>query len=608
MDRNSFTGLFLIMLIIFGSFYLLKPSKQEIKKEQEKQHIDSLKKAGKIVTPVATAKADTSKAAVKLDSAQLKGAFGSALAGTEKFITLENKDLRLKLTTHGGRIYSVELKNFKTFDGKPLILFDGAQNSFGVNFAAENKNFDTNNLYFTSATTGLTVADKDSGSVTLRLNYSATQYVDYVYTLNGTGYKVGFTIKPTGLDNVVANSNTLNINWTAYLQKQEKDMELERRYSTVYYKTLNDNVDYLSENKDDQKDITDSKAQWVSFKAHFFSGVILANNGFAKTNISVATDTSDHVNIKQMKADLQLAKSADGTFPMSFYFEPNQFHMLQAEGYGLEKQINLGPGPLKLINRFATLPVFDFLKQFNWNYGLIILALTVILKLVLSPLTYKSYLSMAKMRVLKPEMDEIKAKVGEDNPTLLQQEYLKLYKKAGVNPLGGCLPLLIQMPIVFAFFRFFPSLFELRGQSFLWMHDLSTYDAVITFPHIPFIGDHLSLMCLLMTISTLIYTYFNNQISGATGQMKYIGYITPVIFLATLNSYPAGLNYYYFLANMLTFLQQYLIRFMVDDKKIHAQIQENKKKPEDTKKKKSGFQARMEDMMKQKQLADTKKK
>lgn len=385
-------------------------------------------------------------------------------------------------------------------------------------------------------------------------------------------------------------------------------MELERRYSTVYYKTLDDNVDYLSENKDDQKDITDGKAQWVSYKAHFFSGVILANNGFAKTNISVATDTSDHVNIKQMKADLQLAKSADGTFPLTFYFEPNQFHMLQAEGYGLEKQINLGPGPLKYINRFATLPVFDFLKQFNWNYGLIILALTVILKLVLSPLTYKSYLSMAKMRVLKPEMDEIKAKVGEDNPTLLQQEYLKLYKKAGVNPLGGCLPLLIQMPIVFAFFRFFPSLFELRGQSFLWMHDLSTYDAVITFPHIPLIGDHLSLMCLLMTISTLIYTYFNNQISGATGQMKYIGYITPVIFLATLNSYPSGLNYYYFLANMLTFLQQYLIRFMVDDKKIHAQIQENKKKPEDTKKKKSGFQARMEEMMKQKQLADTKKK
>jgi len=608
MDRNSFTGLFLIMLIIFGSFYLMKPSKEEIKKEQVKQHIDSLKREGKINAQAAVVKPDTSKIVQQVDSAQLKGAFGSALVGTEKFITVENKDIRLKLTTHGGRIYSVELKNFKTADGKPLILFDGDQNHFGINLAADNKNFDTNNLYFTSNTQGLTVADKDSGSVTMRLNYSATQYIDYIYTLNGTGYKVGFTIKPTGLDNVIANSNTINIDWTAQALKQEKDMEQERRYSTVYFKTLDGNVDYLSATKDDQKDITESKAQWVSFKAHFFSSVLLANDGFSKTTIQQSTDTSNHAVIKEMKADVQLKRNSDGTFPLSFYFEPNQFHMLQKEGFDLEKQIDLGFGPLKYINRFATLPVFDFLKQFNWNYGLIILALTVVLKLVLSPLTYKSYLSMAKMRVLKPEMDEIKAKVGEDNPTLLQQEYLKLYKKAGVNPLGGCLPLVIQMPIVFAFFRFFPGLFELRGQGFLWMHDLSTYDSVITFHRLPLIGDHLSLMCLLMTISTLIYTYFNNQISGATGQMKYIGYVTPIIFLATLNSYPAGLNYYYFLANMLTFLQQYLIRFMVDDKKIHAQIQENKKKPEDPKKKKSGFQARMEDMMKQKQLETAKKK
>jgi len=599
MDRNTFTGLFLIMLIIFGSFYLMKPSAQQIKQEQEKQHADSLKKFNK--SPAVVAKADTVKTPLKIDSAQLKGAFGSALVGTQKLITLENKDLLIKLSTQGGRIYSVELKNFKTFDKKPLILFDGDDNHFGINIAADNRNFDSNNLYFTPSAPQLSVAGADSDSVTMRLSYSATQYIDYIYTLNGSGYKVGFTVKPTGMDNVIANSNTINIDWTASLRKQEKDMEQERRYSTVYFNTLDDNWDYLSATKDDQKDITEGKVQWVSFKAHFFSNVLLAVNGFSKTSVSASTDTSDHANIKQMKADLQLARSKDGTFPMNFYFEPNQFHMLQKEGYNLEKQIDLGPGPLKYVNRFATLPVFDFLKQFGWNYGLIILALTVVLKLVLSPLTYKSYLSMAKMRVLKPEMDEIKAKVGEDNPTLLQQEYLKLYKKAGVNPLGGCLPLVIQMPIVIAFFRFFPSLFELRGQGFLWMHDLSTYDSILTFPHIPLIGDHLSLMCLLMTISTLIYTYFNNQISGATGQMKYIGYITPIIFLATLNSYPAGLNYYYFLANMLTFLQQYIIRFMVDDKKIHAQIQENKKKPEDEKKKKSGFQARLDDMMKQKQ-------
>jgi len=598
------------MLIVFGSFYLMKPSAEQIKKEQIAQHQDSIKRHQIKDAEVAVVKkaADTSKSiAQQADTSHLKG-FDAATIGAQKFVTIENEDLRIQLSTHGGRIYSVQLKKFKTFNGQPLVLFTGDQNHFGLNFIADNKNINTNNLFFTSSAPQLSVAAKDSGSVTMRLSYSPTQYLDYVYTLNGTGYKVGFTVKQTGLANVIPNSNTISIDWSASLPNQEKDIEQERRYTAAYYKTADNTVDYLSTTKDDSLTIADKKTQWVSFKAHFFSSVLLAKDAFSKASVTSTTDTSEHNVVKEMKTSATLVQSSNGTFPMNFYFEPNEYHMLQAEGYGLEKQIDLGFGPLKYINRFATLPVFDFLKQFNWNYGLIILALTVILKLVLSPLTYKSYLSMAKMRVLKPEMDEIKAKVGEDNPTLLQQEYLKLYKKAGVNPLGGCLPLLIQMPIVFAFFRFFPSLFELRGQSFLWMHDLSTYDSVITFAHIPVLGDHISLMCLLMTISTLIYTYFNNQISGATGQMKYIGYITPIIFLATLNSYPSGLNYYYFLANMLTFLQQYLIRFMVDDKKIHAQIQENKKKPEDTKKKKSGFQARMDEMMKQKQLATAPKK
>jgi YidC/Oxa1 family membrane protein insertase len=610
MDRNTFTGLFLIMLIVFGSFYLMKPSAEQIKKEQIAQHQDSIKRHQIKEAEVTAVKkaADTSKTiAQQADTSHLKG-FDGATIGTQKFVTIENEDLRIQLSTHGGRIYSVQLKKFKTFNGQPLVLFTGDQNHFGLNFIADNKNINTNNLYFTSSAPQLSVAAKDSGSVTMRLSYSPTQYLDYVYTLNGTGYKVGFTVKQTGLANVIPNSNTINIDWSASLPNQEKDIEQERRYTAAYYKTADNTVDDLSTTKDDSLTIADKKTQWVSFKAHFFSSVLLAKDAFSKANITSTTDTSEHNVVKEMKTSVTLVQNSNGTFPMNFYFEPNEFHMLQAEGYGLEKQIDLGFGPLKYINRFATLPVFDFLKQFNWNYGLIILALTVILKLVLSPLTYKSYLSMAKMRVLKPEMDEIKAKVGEDNPTLLQQEYLKLYKKAGVNPLGGCLPLLIQMPIVFAFFRFFPSLFELRGQSFLWMHDLSTYDSIITFSRIPVLGDHISLMCLLMTISTLIYTYFNNQISGATGQMKYIGYVTPIIFLATLNSYPSGLNYYYFLANMLTFLQQYLIRFMVDDKKIHAQIQENKKKPEDKTKKKSGFQARMDEMMKQKQLATAPKK
>jgi YidC/Oxa1 family membrane protein insertase len=607
MDRNTFTGLFLIMIIMGASIYFMKPSDEAIKKEREVARQDSLKRAGVVKAPATTAKFDTAKKSAVVDSAVLKTAFGAATVGQEEFVTVENDELALKLSTKGGRIYSAELKKFKTAYKKPLVLFSGDKNTFGLNFSAQGKAINTNDLYFTPSAKELKVAAKDSASLTMRLSYSPTQYIDYIYSLKGTGYQLGLTIKPVGLDQVIANSGTLNLSWAASLLKQEKDIAQERQYTTVYYKNTENEVDYLTETKDDTKSITDKKQQWVAFKQHFFSNALIAPGGINKATLTVSHDVADTTDVKQMKADLSLGRNALGDAPLVFYFGPNRYSTLKDQGYDLQKLVNLGWGPLKYINQFATLPIFNFLNKFNWNYGIIILALTLILKLVLSPLTYKSYLSMAKMRVLKPEMDEIKTKVGEDNPTLLQQEYLKLYKKAGVNPLGGCLPLVIQMPIVIAFFRFFPSLFELRGQSFLWMHDLSTYDSVITFA--PIFGvSHISLMCLLMTISTLIYTYFNNQISGATGQMKYIGYITPLIFLVTLNSYPSGLNYYYFLANMLTFLQQYLIKFMVDDKKIHAQIQENKKKPEDPKKKKGGFGAKLEEMMRQQQQVQAKKK
>lgn len=567
-------------------------------------HADSVKKgliAKKNAIVAKTPDSAKAAASTKVDSALLKQPFGASTVGTEKMVTLENADIIVKLSTLGGKVSSVELKNYKTYNHKPLVLFDGEKSHFGLDFNAGSNSIKTDNLYFTPSADQLQVAAKDSGSVTMRLSYSPTQYIDYIYSLKGTGFKVGLTIKPVGLDQVIANNNSLNINWSASMRKQEMDIEQERRYTTIYDINNEGSIDYLSSNKDDSTTVADKKLQWISFQAHFFSGVIIADKGFDKSHITVNTDAADSLHSKQMGASLNLTRNGDGTFPLLFYFGPNKYDILKAQGHDLQKQIYMGWAPFALINRFAVLPVFNFLVQFTSNYGLIILGLTLILKLVLSPLTYKSYLSMAKMRVLKPEMDEIKAKVGDDNAALLQQEYMKLYKKAGVNPLGGCLPLLIQMPIVFAFFRFFPSLFELRGQSFLWMHDLSTYDTVITFHALPILGwTHLSVMCLFMTASTLIYTYFNNQISGATGQMKYIGYITPIIFLGALNSYPSGLNYYYFLANMLTFTQQYIIRLMVDDKKIHEQIQENKKKP-DVKKKASGFQAKMEEIMRQKQ-------
>ncbi|MVN22603.1 membrane protein insertase YidC [Mucilaginibacter arboris] len=603
MDRNTFTGLFLILVILVGSTFLLKPSQEEIKKEQQRKTLDSLRKinGGKLKAPTTNASFTPQKTVIA-DSAVLKGPLGNAITAAPKLVTLENKELKVTLSTQGGRILSVELKNEKTFDKKPLILLSPEQSKFGLSLNVEGKQIQTNDLNFIPSAPALNVSGKDSSTLTMHLAYGVNQSIDYVYSLKGEGYKVGYTLILNNMNNVVnARNNQVTLDWEASLRKQERDMKMERTYSTVYLEDTEGGINDLSLTKDDQKNFTDKKIQWVSFKQRFFSNVLITKDGFTSADVAVATDINSN-DVKQMSAKMQLPYSgaASVSYPMEFYFGPNRFSTLKAQGYHLERQIDLGWGPLKYINRFAVLPVFNFLKAFNWNYGLIILVLTVLLKLVLFPLTYKSYLSMAKMRVLKPEMDEIKGKVGEDNPTLLQQEYLKLYKKAGVNPLGGCLPLVIQMPIILAFFRFFPNLFELRGQSFLWMHDLSTYDSVISFPLIPFLNwDHISLMCLLMTISTLIQTYFNNQTSGATGQMKYIGYITPLIFFGVLNSYPAGLNYYYFCANILTFSQQYFIRLMVDDKKIHTQIQENKKKPEDPNKKKSGFAAKMEELMRQ---------
>lgn len=600
MDRNTFTGLFLIMIILGGSFYFFKPNEAEMKKAKEIERLDSLKKIGITSTTATTNKVDSAVATKPaIDSATLKGPFGSALTGVEQNQVLENDKIKVTLTNKGGKILSVEVKGQKTFDGKPLILFQGNQNKFGLNLNVNGKPVNTNNLFFTPT--------KNGDVLSMRANYGKNQYIEYVYDLKPESNKVGFNINLVGLQQIIA-GNALTLNWETTLLQQEKSIESEHSYSAPYYKYVNETPNHLSIAKDDKEALTKGKIQWISFKQHFFSAALIAKDGFDKGEVEVKIPTTQG-EVKEYIANMQIPYNhlASQSYSMDFYFGTNKFSELKKQGFELEKQIDLGYWPLKYINRFIVLPVFNFLNSFGWNFGLIILVLTILLKVALSPLTYKSYLSMAKMRVLKPEMDEIKKKVGEDNPTLVQQEYLKLYKKAGVNPLGGCLPMLLQLPLVMAFFFFFPNLFELRGESFLWMKDLSTYDDFIKFGiKLPFIGDHLSLMCVLMTISTLIYTYFNNQISGATGQMKYIGYIMPVVFLGVLNSYPAGLNYYYFLANMLTFLQQFIIRKMVDDNKIHAMIQENKTKPDD-KKKKSKFQTRLDDYMKQQQLQQNKK-
>jgi YidC/Oxa1 family membrane protein insertase len=599
MDRNTFTGLFLIMVILGASVFFMKPNEAEIKKEREKNTIDSLKRVNASKPAQQAAPAAVVATPQTPDSNALKGPFGGNIAGTVQTSVLQNDKLKLTLSNLGGKIKAVEVLKEHTYGGKPLILFN--DNKFGLNLNLNGKTLNTNDLYFT-------VAESSASKVAMRANYSANQYVEFVYELKSGSSNVAFNINLNGLNQVVQ-GNTINLNWETTLLEQEKSAKKEQEHAAPYFKYVEKSPDNLSKGKDEKVELKEGKVEWFSFKQQFYSAVLIPQIPFAKGDLEVKVSTKAG-EIKWYAANMQLAfnQQAAQNYAMKFYFGNNKFENLKAQGQEIEKQVDMGYWPLKYINRFIVLPVFQLLESFGWGYGVIILVLTVLLKLAMSPLTYKSYISMAKMRILKPEMDEIKAKVGEDNQQLLQQEYLKLYKKVGVNPLGGCLPMLLQLPFVMAFLFFFPNLFELRGESFLWMRDLSTYDDFIKFGFtIPMIGDHLSLMCILMTISTLIYTYFNNQISGATGQMKYIGYIMPIIFLGVLNSYPSGLNYYYFLANMFTFLQQYLIRMMVNDEKIHAILQENKTKPA-TEKKKSKFQSRLDDYMRTQAQAKTQEK
>ena len=592
MDRNTFTGLFLILIILVGFTFLNQPTTEEVKQKKLQDSIALSKgkqPVTKIISPVATT-------AVITDSSKL-----TSTVFKEEFTTLENNLIKLSISNKGGKIASVIIKDTYTDKNKPVILFNSEDTNFGLEFKTNGTVLNTSNFAFNKVSA-------TNEQVTMQMVSGDGSAVSYIYSLAPNSNKVGFTTQLKGFQNKIADNNLI-LNWDTKLLQQEKDIKNERMYSTTYYKIVDGDVDYISETEDEELTLNEGKVKWISFKQHFFSAALIAKESFNKADIGIKV-LADSSAVKAYSAKLSLPFKNQNVndFNMEFYFGSNKFSQLKDQGNDLEQQVKMGWGPLRWINRYLVLPIFNFFETFNISYGIIILLLTLILKTVLFPFTYKSYLSMAKMRVLKPEMDEIKKRVGEGNQALVQQEYLKLYKQAGVNPLGGCLPLVFQMPFILAFFYFFPNLFELRHESFLWMTDLSTYDELITFPTIPILGwNHISLMCFLMTISTLIYTYFNNQVSGVQGQMKYIGYITPIIFFGVLNSYPAGLNYYYFCANVLTFAQQYFIREFVDDDKIHAQIQENKKKPESAKKK-GGFQKKMEDMMRLQQQNQAAKK
>ena len=633
MNKNTIFGLLLIFVILIGYSYWTTPSKEEV--AQMRSTYDSLavvrlsdslaqmqaiaKSKAIADTAQKVAISDTTTLTAKSDDKSKFGSFASASIGKDAFYTVSNELMTVKISAKGGKINSIILKKFQTYDSLPLLLFDGDSVRFGLEFNTQDLKFiNTNDLYFKPYFNGkpvagdnYTVSGSDSLQFVMQLSPTSDSvtdpkhFIQFVYTLKGDSYKIGIAAKFAGMQDVMAqNTRDLNLDWKLNLLRQEKNLENERVQSTIFYMDNTGEVDYLSETKDEKERIS-TPVKWISYKQQFFAVSLISASDFNSVEMETITvnKSKEGRSVKNMQTSIIIPfdPAKDQTVNMSMFAGPLKYKLLRKLDLNLERQIPLGWSFFLLawINRFAVLPVFNFLEGFNLNYGIIILILTVLLKILLLPIAYKTYLSSAKMRLLKPEVDEIGLKfTKKDDAMKKQQATMALYKKAGVNPMAGCVPMLLQMPILIALFRFFPASIELRQQAFLWADDLSSYDSILNLGFtIPFYGDHVSLFCLLMTISTILYTKMNNDMMASSQQMpgmKTMMYLMPIMFLGFFNSYSSGLSYYYLLANLFTFAQMFIIRRFVNEDKLHLQLQENKKKPVV----KSGFQKRLEEMAK----------
>ncbi|MDP2384850.1 MAG: membrane protein insertase YidC [Bacteroidota bacterium] len=648
MDKNSLIGVGIIGAILIGWMVFTGPSKEEI--ARNKRYQDSItqvetKKAEAIAKEVAAAKVaadsvkpnDTSKVAtvgaavVLTDSAiaanNLKKHtdtyrdFAPAAMGKEEFYTIENNLLKAVVSSKGGKVVSVELKQYnRPGQEKPLVLFnsDSLQQSLVLN-AYNSLTVTTDSLYFTSEQKNVTVAAGKSGEMRLRMQTAQKgSYIDYVYKLKDDSYMMDYDVVFVGMQSIISTTNNeVLLNWNMQLPSQELHIEKEKQTSGIFYQTIDPTgeteVDNLSLVSSEDKTISESGLKWISFKQQFFTTVLVAKTKFNQgTKLNTFVDKTNSAVVKTNYSQLAFDynRSANETFGMQFFYGPNQYYTLKDQNLDFEQMIPMGWSIFKYLNTWLVIPIFSAFKDSTMSMGWVILILTMIIKILLLPIAYKTYLSSAKMRLLKPEIDAIKAKHGTDTMKV-NQENMALYKKAGASPLSGCIPALLQLPILIALLNFFPASFELRQKAFLWAGDLSTYDSVWDFGVVPVIntiyGDHVSMFALLMFVSTIVYTWMNQKIMPMNNQqmpgMQVMMYLMPVIFLSFMNSYSAGLSWYYFLANMITFLQTFLMRKMVSDTKLRAKIDENMKKPI----KKSNFQQRLEDMQKQRQVPVKKK-
>lgn len=590
-----------------------KPDREALDKAQKEQYTkDSIAKISKQNAAIKSPPTNTSSTegdSIESDSLALAkkiaqyGPFAQSIKDSAVAdIHVETDLFDVVVEAKGGAIRSVELKNFKTWDKHPLQLIASDSNVFNFNIPVGQLIVPTSALTFEATKNNYKVSGKDSISIQLVAKGDGGQSIVYDYTFHGNEYTIGYNVNFQGITAPGATMSPIALTWNQLARRQEKNLSNERNNTTIYYQDIENEVDKINP-LSAEKYTTEKAINWIGFKQQFFTSVLISSSPF-QTGASLETRNSDKDSLtKSMHADLIVnpSKGANPSIHFNWYFGPTHYATLQKSGFDLQKQIPLGWGIFGWVNKLIVIPAFNFLGQFNLGYGLVILLLTLYIKLLLLVFQFRSYMSQAKMRVLKPEMDELNDKFKDEDPLKKQQAVMELYRTAGVNPLGGCLPMLFQIPILFALFNFFPNAIELRQQGFLWADDLSTYDSIVNLPFtIPFYGNHVSLFALMMTVSTIIYTRMNNQLSAGSSQMmpqlKWMMYLMPVIFLFVLNSYAAGLNYYYFLANIITFAQQFAFRKLVDDQKIHAQIQENKKKPK--KAKASSFQQRLEEMAK----------
>lgn len=613
MDKNTIIGFILIAGVLFGFSYFSRPSEAEIQQMQRQDSLEIVaKQQAEAAQKAQEAAAIAKKAEAALDSTSL---FFKNRQGTDQNIVLQNNLVKITLGTRGGMVKEALLKDYNNQQGGPVCLLNEKDASMSFVLEGKNENLDSRDFFFTP------VAATDS-SVTMRLENQDGSVLDLEYKLHSDSYMLDLKIASSGLGRYFSPSmKTINLSWYDKAMQQEKGFDFENQYSTLTYKIKDEGTDYLNANEDKTEDVKE-RLDWVAFKNQFFSCVFIAHQDFTDATLSSTPQPKNSGYLKEYNAEMKTYFDPSGskTTDLQLYFGPNNYHILSTTNdlslsdKDLEMQdlVYLGWPLFKWINRFFIIYLFDWLNGLGLSMGIVLLLLTIIIKVLVYPTTRKSYIASAKMRVLKPKIDALNEKYPDPNDALKkQQEMMQLYSQYGANPMGGCLPMLIQMPFWIALFNFVPNAIELRGESFLWANDLSAYDDLIRWDtHIWLIGDHISIFCLLFCATNIINTWISTkqQQSAMAGEqaqqmkmMQYMMYFMPVFFFFMFNNYSSGLNYYYFLSSLTSILIMWYLKKTTDEKKLlakmEAKYEANKKNPKKT----SGFAARLEEMQKKQQ-------